>query len=108
MRPTPPETVALIKAIVNQDKRERLAAGYRRGSPGLAKRIAEALNLNIYTVLETKEGRRNRKVHSHERLFRGLTVPPERLERLREYNERQPRKSPPPPTTQQRFLKQYR
>jgi hypothetical protein len=81
--PTPPETVALIKAIVNLDLRERRRAGFIQCSSHLADRIAAELGLSIHTVRSIKE----RKRHKHakaSRLFWKNTVPVDRLERIRQ------------------------
>ena len=90
MKGTSPDIVGEIKAIVFQDKRERLAAGYRYGSRGLSERIAEAYGISVHTVHSIRDGYRHRKTPSHKQLLKGYTVPPERLERLRQYNERRP------------------
>jgi hypothetical protein len=81
--PTPPETVALIKAIVNLDLRERRRAGFINGSAHLADRIAAELGLSIHTVRSIKE----RKRHKHARASRLVeknTVPVARLDRIRQ------------------------
>ena len=64
--------------------------GYRYGSRGLSERIAEAYGISVHTVHSIRDGYRHRKTPSHKQLLKGYTVPPERLERLRQYNERRP------------------
>ena len=59
---TPKQLVAYIKAIFNQDLRERQAAGYRYGTRHLAQRVAKALGMNIHTVLAIKERRRRQYI----------------------------------------------
>jgi hypothetical protein len=85
---TPAKIVAQVKAIIYQDKRERLAAGYRYGSRNLVKRIAEAYNLSIHTVISIKKGARQRSTWAADRFCDGLSVDHERLQQLREHNER--------------------
>lgn len=93
-RRIPDDVVAFIKAVYNQDKREREAAGFRYASQGLSKRIAAMLGLNIHTVLAIHENRRHRHQWAHRNKFRAITVPLERLAVLRRYREQCGRNAP--------------
>jgi hypothetical protein len=99
-KPTPPAIVAMIKAILYQDRRERQQAGFRYQSRGIAKRLAAHFGLSIHTVLAIKERRRNVRVRSHRYLCRGLTVDAEQLARQRPRvlrdRERHPKRAPAP------------
>jgi hypothetical protein len=102
--PTPDRIVGEIKSIIYQDKRERLAAGFRYGSRGLARRIAKAYGLSYYTVFAIKVGRRRKSTYSLTGYAPFLTVDDERLKQLREYNERtRPGRGP----VRGRYLKYY-
>ena len=81
--PTDKDTVALIKAIINQDRRERQRAGYRKCTFKLAERIAAELGMSIYTVLAIKERKRHRHVPAA-RTSQAETVPAEKLEKIRQ------------------------
>ena len=81
--PTDKDTVALIKAIINQDRRERQRAGYRRCTRKLADRIAAELGMNIHTVRSIKERKRHRHIPAA-RTSQAETVPSERLEKIRQ------------------------
>lgn len=82
--PLPDDVVGLIKAIVNQDRRERHAAGYKHGSNHLADRIAAALGLKLETVRKIKERKRRKKVKPSRVLQRKVTMEPEKLEEIRQ------------------------
>jgi hypothetical protein len=85
--PLPADLVSIIKAIINQDRRERRAAGFRYQSRHLADRLAEHFGLSIHTLRSIKERKRRRHVWALDR-FRGLTVAPERLAAIRMRLER--------------------
>jgi hypothetical protein len=82
--PTPEPLVALIKDIVNQDRRERQNAGFRLGTRGLAQRIALQLGLNIHTVLKIKERKRHKHVRGGRKLPTSTDLAAEKLERIRQ------------------------
>ena len=82
--PTPPETVALIKAIVNLDLRERRRAGFINGSAHLADRIAAELGLSIHTVRSIKERKRHKHAKAARLFQKTNTVPIDRLDRIRQ------------------------
>lgn len=81
--PTPVEIVAQIKFIFNQDRRERQQAGFKLGTFGLTRRVAEHFKMNIYTVVAIKERQRHKHVHAPTTM-RQRTVPDERLEEIRQ------------------------
>lgn len=84
-RTTPEHLVLLIKSIINQDRRERYAAGFKLGTRGLARRIAQELGMNLHTVLAIKERKRHAKDGTHGRLLQQpTTVELERLEKIRQ------------------------
>jgi hypothetical protein len=89
--PTPVATVQLIKAILNQDRRERHAAGYKQGTNGLAKRIAAAFGMKLETVLKIMQRKRHKHVSVPCGLHRGLTREPEVLEKIRQRRIREGR-----------------
>jgi hypothetical protein len=90
-KPLPIETVAMIKAIVNQDRRERRMAGFIRGTRNLAKRIAEQFGLSVHTVMAIKERKRRAKVWARSlgQFQTYTTVAEERLEAIRQQRIRQ-------------------
>ena len=90
MKATPADIVGEIKAIIHQDRREQLAAGYRYGSRGISERIAEAYGLSVHTVHSIRDRQRHRNTLTNKKFLVGYTVPLDRLERLREYNKREP------------------
>ena len=106
VKPTPPETVAMIKAILFQDKRERLAAGYRYQTRYITHRLAAAFGVSYDTVRGIKEGWRHHGVKANQQCL-GLTVDRERLERIRRYNEQHlpPPRSPVPALHLQHYWK---
>lgn len=82
--PIPEEIVGLIKAIVNQDRRERQAAGYKLGTIGLAKRIATELGVSLEAVRKIKERKRRKHVPASRLLWNSVTMEPEQLEQIRQ------------------------
>ena len=82
--PTPEHVVGFIKAVANQDWRERQAAGFKYPTSGVAKRLAKELGLSIHTVKAIMHWKRRKSVWSHRTvLLRRLTVSPERLAEIR-------------------------
>lgn len=86
--PIPEDVVGLIKAIVNQDRRERHAAGFKLGSRKLANRIAAALGVSLTAVRKIKERKRRKHVKASRALQRTLTREPEKLEEIRQHRIR--------------------
>ena len=82
--PLPEDVVALIKMIVNIDRRERHAAGFKYGSWKLANRIAAELGVSLTTVRKIKERKRRRKVPAARLMQATTTREPEVLEQIRQ------------------------
>jgi hypothetical protein len=82
--PIDEDVVALIKAIIHQDRRERHAAGFKQGSWHLSSRIAQMLGVNLHTVLAIKHRKRRKEVKASRKFHRTVTVAPEKLEKIRQ------------------------
>jgi hypothetical protein len=82
--PIPEDIVAFIKMIVNVDRRERHAAGYKLGSIKLAHRIAAELGLKLETVRKIKERKRRRNVPAARLMQCTTTRDREVLEQIRQ------------------------
>jgi len=79
-KPTiPDEMVAMVRGIINQDRRERQAAGYKLGTAGLAARIAKEFGINLWTVMAIKKRRRRKHVAACRLFQETVTVTKERL-----------------------------
>ena len=79
------ELVGMIKAIINKDRRERHAAGYKYLSRGLTKRISEQLGVNFWTVKEIKERRRRQTTKQNRLMQAAKDYDPEKLGKIRQY-----------------------
>ena len=79
------ELVGMIKAIINQNRRERHAAGFKYLSTGLTKRISEQLGVNFWTVKEIKERRRRQTTRQNRLMQAAKDYDPETLDEIRQY-----------------------
>lgn len=82
--PIPEDIVALIKAIVNQDRREREAAGFKQGTTRLARRIAAELGLTLTAVQKIKQRKRRKHVLACRLAQTSTTRDPAELEEIRQ------------------------
>ena len=79
------ELVGMIKAIINKDRRERHAAGYKYLSRGLTKRISEQLGVNFWTVKEIKERRRRQTTKQNRLMQAAKDYDKGKLDEIRQY-----------------------
>lgn len=56
------EQVRWIKAVVKLDRKERRAAGFKRGTNGLEKRLAKHFNVSVWCIESIVRKRRWRAV----------------------------------------------